>query len=54
MKKMSGFVALIALVAISACQKTDVGPWFDGTFDAALSEATARGELVFMEFYSDT
>ncbi len=54
MKKMSVFVAVIALVAVSACQKTDVGPWFDGTYDAALNEATARGELVFVEFYSDT
>lgn len=54
MKKSSAIVVAFALAAVVACQKTEVGPWFDGSYEAALSEAATRGSLVFVEFYSDT
>jgi hypothetical protein len=47
-------IALTTLVALSGCQEAEVGPWFEGSFDAALVEAGSRGELLFVEFYSDT
>jgi hypothetical protein len=47
-------LALAGIAAATGCQKADVGPWFEGSFDAALQEADSRGEMVFLEFYSDT
>jgi len=47
-------VVAFALFAVTACQKAAVGPWFDGSYEAALNEAKTRGDLVFVEFYSDT
>lgn len=56
MRKLSILLVLAAAVAAGSCQQAakTADPWFDGDFDAALSEAGSRGTLVLLEFFSDT
>lgn len=56
MRRIAVLMVLTAAVALVSCQKApeSTGPWFEGDLDSALAEATQRGSLVMMEFYSDT
>jgi hypothetical protein len=49
-----GFTLVGTLLALAACQQTQEGPWFAGSFDDALQAAGTSGNLVFVEFYSPT
>ena len=58
MKRTVALAAAASLLAISCSRQptetTEARFWFEGTFEEALSLASERDTLVFLDFYSPT
>lgn len=54
MRKQIVVAAVIGAMALVACQKKAADVWFKGDFQAAMNAAPQHGDLIMVEFYSDT
>ena len=56
MKRLTCAVVVLGALLGVSCQQFggSAPPWFDGTFDEALTVAQSRGATVMLDFYSPT
>ena len=53
MRRVKPLLIAAGVIIVTSCQRTAPVVWFEGDFEAALSEAGARRTVVMAEFYTD-